>query len=138
MADPVRIQAIRDELDTDTLVRGYSGMTDGDATIDMNTVYRTRVKSSVSGADAFTVTDPTEFDGLTAEERLEWLSLCAIDSVNPSNGTPAAATATRLFGGGSNTVTSLNAFRDEAVSRAVEIGVGTVNEGDINNARALP
>ena len=132
-----RIDDIKVELDTDSLVRGYAGMTDEQATADLNTVYRTKVKPSVSGADAFQVTDSGEFDALTDAARSEWLSLCAIDSVDPANGTPAAGTATRLFGGGSATVIALNAFRTDDVSRAVELGFGPVIIGDIQNARAL-
>jgi hypothetical protein len=141
MADLIRIQAIKDELDTDPLGRGYSGMTAVQAADNMNDVdspnTRTRVKSSVSGAGAFQVTDSTEFDALTEGERAEWLSLCAITDVDPANGTPAVGVATRLFGGGSNTVIALNAFRDEIVSRGQELGFGTVVSGDIENARAL-
>jgi hypothetical protein len=132
-----RYTDIKAELDTDTLVRGYAGMTDEEVVTDINTVYRTRVKSSVSGADAFQVTDATEFDTLTDAERSEWLSLCAIDTVDPANGTPAAAMATRIFGGGSTTLANLVAFRTENISRAVELGFGTIVIGDIQNARAL-
>ena len=132
------ITAIKDELDTDTLGRGYSGMTDVQATDDLNTQYRTRVKALVSGAEAFQVTDPAEFDGLAAQaDRAEWLSMCAIDSLNPANGTPAAAVATRIFGGGSVTVAALVAFRTEAISRAIELGFGNVVVGSVQHARSL-
>lgn len=132
-----RIDDIKVELDTDSLVRGYAGMTDEQVTVDLNTVYRTKVKSSVSGAQAFQVTDSGEFDALSDAARSEWLSLCAIESVDPANGTPAAGTATRLFGGGSVTVAALNDFRTDDVSRAVELGVGSVTIGDVQNARAI-
>ena len=132
-----RYDDIKVELDTDTLVRGYVGMTAQQASDDLNVVYRTRVKSSVTGAEAFQVTNAGEFDLLTDAARSEWLSLCAIDSVDPANGTPAASTAIRLFGGGSATVVALNAFRTDNVSRSVELGFGPVIIGDIQNARAL-
>jgi hypothetical protein len=132
-----RIDDIKVELDTDSLVRGYAGMTDQQASDDLNTVYRTRVKALLSGAQAFQVTDDTEFSTLSDAARSEWLSLCAISEVDPANGTPATGTATRLFGGGSATVVALNAFRTENVSRGVEIGVGNVVIGDVQNARAI-
>jgi len=137
MADLARIAAIKAELDADPLGRLYSGMDDPAVTADLNTVYRTRTKASVSGADAFQVTDPDEFDALLDPARSEWLSMCAIESLNPANGTPAAAIATRLFGGPSATVAALIAFREETVTRGVELGFGLLSIGDIQNARAI-
>lgn len=137
MANLVRIQAIRDELDTDPLVRGYAGMTNQQASDSLNAVDQVRIRSSISGSEIFKATNSTEFDALTDAQRAEWLRLCAIDEINPSNATPAAAIVARLFGGGSTTIGNLAALRNETVSRATVIGVGTVNIGDVENARSL-
>ena len=40
-----------------------------------------------------------------------------------------------VFGGGSATITALQALRVEAVSRAVELGLGTIYPGHVQNAR---
>jgi hypothetical protein len=134
-------QALRNELDTDALAFGYSGMTDAQVVSAINSVNspygQTVTKSSLTGAEVFKATDSTEFDALTDAQRSEWLSLCAIQDLDPNNGTPAAATATRIFGGGSTTLASLQSLRDEVVSRAVQIGLGSVHVGDVQNARAL-
>jgi hypothetical protein len=134
-------QAIKSELDTDSLGVGYSGMTDGQVVEALNSTSspygRTIVKSSLSGASVFESTDSAEFDALTDAQRSEWLSLCAIESLDPANGTPAAATATRIFGGGSTTVANLQTLRSEVVGRGTELGFGDVNVGDVQNARAL-
>lgn len=134
-------QAIKSELDTDPLGVGYSGMTDGQVVVALNSTSspygRTVVKASLNGASVFEATNSTEFDALTDAQRSEWLSLCAIESLDPANGTPAAATATRIFGGGSTTVANLQTLRSEVVGRGTELGFGNVNVGDVQNARAL-
>jgi hypothetical protein len=134
-------QAIKDELDADPLAVGYSGMTDGQVVTALNSTSspygRTVVKSSLSGADVFKATDSTEFDALTDAQRSEWLSLCAIEGLDPANGTPAAATATRIFGGGSTTLSNLQSLREEVVGRGTELGFGSVHIGDVQNARRL-
>jgi hypothetical protein len=134
-------QAIKNELDTDPLTVGYSGMTDAQVVVALNSTGspygRTVVKATLSGSEVFEATDSTEFDALTDAQRSEWLSLCAIDNLDPANGTPSAATASRIFGGGSTTLGSLQALRQEVVSRGTELGFGNVVIGDVQNARAL-
>ena len=143
----VDFAALQTELTTDPEILGYvvapsppdneaDAYTDADLLNSLATG-RDRIKAQVSGADAFSVTDPTEFDALTGAERTEWLALCAIDSVNPANGTPAEAMATRIFGGGSVTLVNLNAFRTETISRAVELFGTNVVPGDVQAARIL-
>nr|NIR92464.1 hypothetical protein [Gammaproteobacteria bacterium]NIW96976.1 hypothetical protein [Phycisphaerae bacterium] len=83
------------------------------------------------------VTDAVEFDNLTDTQRSEWLSLCAVDQMDPANGTAAANTATRIFGGGSTTIDNLQNLRTKTISRAEELGLGPVNIGDVQNARVL-
>ncbi len=129
--------ALKAELDTDPLTRGYAGMTDEQVVTDLNTENRTRIKDSLTGAEIYSVTDGTEFAALTDAAKAQWLALCAIESIDPNNGTPAAALTTDLFGGGSTTQGALVALREETVSRAVEIGLGNVIIGDVQNARAL-
>ena len=51
------IDKLRDELTTDPLARGYSGMSDKEAADDLNTEYRTTPKATITGDEAFTATD---------------------------------------------------------------------------------
>lgn len=128
---------IEQELTNDPLARGYSGMDDVAAFASLtDSGYGTQSKASLSGSEIFAATDSTEFGALTPESRNEWLTLCAIDSVDPSNGLPAAATAVRLFGGASTTVSNLNTLRTIPMTRAEELGVGSIVLGDVQNARA--
>lgn len=95
------------------------------------------VKAEISGSEVFKATNSAEFDNLTDAQRSEWLALCAIDSLDPANGTPAAATATRIFGGGSVTITNLQSLRNENISRAQQLFGQDVVPGDVQKARLL-
>lgn len=102
-----------------------------------DTTAATRIKSSLSGSEVFRVTDSTEFGALTQADRTEWLSLCNMGSLDPANGTPAAATVIRLFGAGSTTLASLQALRSEPISLATEIGLPKVRADYVRIARSL-
>ncbi len=129
-------QALKTELDTDSLGRGYSGMTDLQVVADMNIVYRTRIKTSLSGDQIFTSTDNTEFGALTDINKQLWVAFTSKDSIDPSDAANIAF-VTYIFGGGSTTVSNLNTLRTEDVSRAVELFGVDIVVGDVENARAL-
>lgn len=115
----------------------YAALDDQTAAQTMNALTETRVKASLSGSDVFSVTSATEFDAKTDAQRSEWLSLCAIESLNPANGTPAAQAAIRIFGGGSQTVSALQALRTEPVSPATLAGLPQVRADYVRIARTL-
>ncbi len=80
---------IRDELLTDPLTRGYSGMTDQEAADDLNTSYRTRNRTSMSGDEVAQAAVPADYDALdtgsgnSKDEQGHWLSFCARDQIDP-------------------------------------------------------
>jgi len=101
----------------------------------INVVNRTRPRPVMSGDALFDATDMTEFDGLTPHQQLLWMNLCARREVNPF-GTANVALVVSVFGNPSVTRTALIAARQEAVSRAVELGLGNrVRAGTIEQAR---
>jgi len=134
-------QILRDELDSDPLVRGYAGMTDGGAANDLNTVYRTRQKPNLSGAEAYEQVDNAEFLALTADEQAEVWDIVHLSGegsgISIASGSKARTRFIALFGGGSATIVDLLAYITENISRGVEIGIGTVTEGAVQKARAL-
>lgn len=138
MAD---IQALKTELTTDPLGRGYAGMSDQAAADSLNTVDRQRNKASVTGDEIFNAADGAELaalaNGAAGPQRKfqMFLALCGRDSVDPF-GTANVALIQEIFGGGSATATALNALRVETVSRAVELGLGEVRESDVFKARS--
>lgn len=133
MAD---IALLKAEIDADPLGRGYSGMDDAAVVADLNTVYRTRNKTSLSGDEMFGATDGSEFTALTEHKEQSWLAFCGRDSIDPF-GTANVAFATYIFGGGSTTLSNLNTLRTEDVSRADELGIGRVRVGHVAEARAF-
>lgn len=128
--------ALKAEIDGDPLTRGYSGMNDDQVVADINTVYRTRNKSSLSGDEMFQATDGSEFTALTEHKEQSWLAFCGRDSIDPF-GAANVAFATYIFGGGSTTLSNLNTIRTEDVSRADELGIGRVRVGNVTEARAF-
>jgi len=136
------LTAIRAELDTDPLGRGYSGMADGVAKNNMNTVIdRTRVKASMTAEEILGSVDTVEYAALADLNRDAFglvMTAAGDGGVDPADGQPAANVVVLAFGGGSTTVTNLASARNESVSRGVELGWGRVYINDIADARALP
>lgn len=130
----VKTQILVDELTNDPLTRGYSGMTNAQVVSSLNTVDRSRNKTSLSGDEIFQATDPTQYGALTDTQKSQWLAFCGRDSLDPF-ATANVTVVTEIFGGGSTTVTNLNSLRTESVSRGEEIGFGKVREGDVQDAR---
>lgn len=87
-----------------------------------------RNKTSLSGDELFNAADTTEQNALTSAERSEWLALCGRDNIDPF-GAANVALVVQLFGGGSTTVTALNALRVEQVDRVTAAGVSRSNLG---------
>ncbi len=116
-------------------------MTDQQAADDLNTVYRTRNRSSMSGDEIFQATVPGEFNALdtgsgnTPDTQGHWLSFCGRETVDPF-ATANVQFVQWIFGGGSATVTALQAARVENVSRAQELGLDGVHGGHVRTARA--
>ena len=133
--------SLRDELLNDPLVRGYSTMTDQEAADDINTKYRTRNRTSMSGDEIAQQAVPADYDALddssannTADVKSHWLALCARESIDPF-ATANEQLVISIFGAGSQTVINLQAARIEAVSRAVELGLGEVKSRHVGYAR---
>ncbi len=131
MAD---IPILKSELVSDPLARGYAGMTDEEAATDLNTVYRTQNRASMSGSEIWAATDPSEYNALVAADKPDWLSFCGIESHDPFGN--SAQFVTDMFGGGSTTIITLQDVRVDDVSRAVELEIGFVKPGNVAEARS--
>jgi hypothetical protein len=127
--------ALKAELDAGHPGTGAYNVDDTLAAAELNTVNRTTNKTIVTGDELFTSTDGTEFGALTDHKRSLWVSFCSkdIDPFASANVT----FVTWVFGGGSNTVSTLATVRINDVSRAVELSLGTVDAGHIQYARTL-
>jgi len=130
MAD---IAVLKSELTADLLTRGYSGMTDAAAATDLNTVYRTRNRSSMTGSEILNAIVKAEFVALAvADKQMVW-DVIHLGDINPFG--IEADLMTDAFGGGSATLTALAAARKDSISRADELGLGQVGAHHIATAR---
>lgn len=103
---------------------------------ELNVVNRTRNRPTVLGSEILNATDDVEFGALTDSNKGLWLDLCGVLEVDTSSGVAKSLEAD-LFGGGTTTRTSLAAVRNEDISRAVELGLGTIKVGNVTEARAF-
>jgi hypothetical protein len=128
------IEKLATELTDDPLGRGYAGMTDQEAADDLNTEYRTKPKPTITGDEAFTATDAGEFATLTDHQRVLWMAFTGKDAINPFHAVNVAL-VDWIFGDDSTTVANLAVIRVTPCSRAVELGLGIVRPGHVENAR---
>lgn len=122
-------------LKTELAEAGYSAMSDAVAKEAMNVVNISFTNQFLSGSDIFNATDDAEYNGLTVEQKSSWDALCAISSIDTSNGVAKAREA-ELFGVGTTTRANLIAARQTTISRATELGLPRVRTGHIQEARA--
>lgn len=123
-----------DELANDPLTRGYSIMTVLQAADSLNASNIQINKTTMSGSELLASTDSAEYDALTDVKRDQWLSLCGVDAIDPFG--PAVQIVVNVWGIASTTISNLQTARIETISRAQELGLGLVNEGDVKMARA--
>ncbi len=132
---------LKTELDTDPLGRGYAAMSDQEAADDLNTSYRTRNRTSMTGDEIAQAADPAEFNGLddgsannTADIQGHWLILCARETIDPF-ATANVQLVIAIFGAGSTTVSNLNTARVESITRAEELP-GVRSPAELNHVVA--
>lgn len=128
------MEILKAEISGDPLARGYSGMSDLEVADDLNTVYRTITMEYVSGSDIFNATDDIEYGALTDAQKAAWDRLCGIESIDTTSGI-AKSREVELFGPGTNTRSNLQALKIIDVSRAAELLLPIVREGNVQEAR---
>ena len=131
------LQALKTELTTDPLGRGYAGMTNTQVVTSLRTANRTVERRSVSGSQIYNAIVPSEFSALLATQQQLVRDVFGLgDTIDVRTGTNARAVMLAAFGAGTTTRANLIALVQETVSRAAEIGLGDVREGDVARARA--
>ncbi len=122
---------LKAEIEVDTF-RVYSTMDNKQVADSLNTVDRTRNRTSMTATEVYNAIDQTEWAGLTALSQQEIWDILHLGDLNPFGREKARFLS--IFGAG-DTITALNAARTEDVSRAVEINIGFVREGDVEYVR---
>ena len=124
--------ALKTELAAGHPVTGAYDADDAVAADQLNAVNRTRNRTSMSGSEVLNAIDKTEYLALSdAMKQLVW-NVLHIGQLNPFG---VEATLLREVFGSSATITALNALRVQAISRAVELGLGTVPWAHVEVAR---
>ena len=129
----MNIVALKTELLDDPLARGYAGMNNVEAATSLNTVNRTRNKTSMTGSEVINNVDATEWGALTDIQQSKVWDIIHLGTLNPFG--VEATLLIAVFGGGSDTIAALAAARVDAVSRGEELGLGLVRPGHVENAR---
>jgi len=133
------IVRLKTELAADPLGRGYAEMADAEVVRDLLTTYRTRGRTSISAAEILNATDRAELLALddVAKQVYGWiLNLGQVDlSMTGINQNYLGG----LFPAGSYTRAALIALvaSTDAISRAEELGIRGVTEGDVILARRI-
>lgn len=122
------------EINTDPLGRGYSGMTNASITGNLNTANRSVNKTTMTSTEVINAIKASEFNALsTASAQRIWDTL-HLGVLNPFG--IEATIFTGVFGAGASTIATLQALRVANISRAQEIGLGSVAEGQVVKAKA--
>jgi len=111
----------------------YSEMTDEAAAADLNTAYRERNKNSLTATEVLNAVVPAEFNALSDTVQRRIWDVLHIGDINPFG--VEATLFIAAFGAGSVTIANLAKIRKEKISRAVELGLGFVYPGHVQNAR---
>ena len=127
------MSALCDEITNDPLARGYATMSAEQVVADLETEYRTRNRTSMSGQEIWELTVFTDFSALTETQQTQWLTLTSNDSLNPFGNSVELAKS--LFGVGSATITALANARIEHISWADELNFGKVRVGHVQECQ---
>lgn len=129
-------ETLWNEIDTDPLTRGYDAMSNAQIAGSLNTANRTRQRATLSSAEIYEHIDSTEFQAKTAAQKeyvRDILGLGENISIGPTS--KARTVMLAVFGGGSTTITALAAAAQENISRATELGLPTISEGIVIEAK---
>ncbi|MCK5604183.1 hypothetical protein KAR91_20010 [Candidatus Pacearchaeota archaeon] len=130
----MNIDALKTELLAGHPVTGPYDVDDTIATSQLNAINRTLNRSSMSASEIYNAIDVTEWTNLTDAQRQEVWDILHLGTVNPFG--LEAARFTTIFGGvDAETIKSLQTARKTDVSRAVELRLGHVRVGYVQQAR---
>ncbi len=129
--------ALKTELTTDPLTRGYAAMSDAAAAISLNTANRTGTAITLTGDDLMNdVIVWTEVEALTAAKRDTLAILLKAVDLDLTAGSKAVVYMASVFGAGTQTRTNFQAITPPKISRAEELGLPTIGHSDVALARA--
>lgn len=129
------LAALKTEMTTDPLARGYAAMGDVALSESLNAIDRQPDRESLSSGLLVSCLDKAEFTALVAADKA-YLNLFITASEVPMTTDVRQALRT-MFPVGSKTRTNINQATKRPGSRADELGLGHVTPSDIADARRL-
>jgi len=127
-----------EEISTDPLSRGYEGMSDAEVATDLNTLYRSQTRDTLDSAEIYERIDVAEFQEKPADAKVYVRDILGLgQSVFVGPGSKARTVLLAIFGGSSLTIQVLASALEVPISRAAELGLGTVKPGHVQDARTL-
>lgn len=132
------LAALKAELTTDPLVRGYAGMTDVQAAASLNAADRSVPVRTLTSAQIFNAIVPAEFTSLSTAEKGNVDRVLGLGAdIDVSAGTNARTVMLNAFVAGTATRTALAALTARTVSRAEELGLPVPSAGHVATARRV-
>ena len=113
--------ALKTELMSDPLARGYAGMTHQQAADSLNTANRTQDRSRMESTEVFQAIVVAEFNALTERQKSNIMGILGFGVVDPFG--KEADVFVDHFGAGSSTIQALAGLRRKSVTRAQELGI---------------
>ena len=127
-----------EEISTDPLERGYGGMSDAKVTTDMNTLYRSQTRDTLDSAEIYERIDVAEFQEKSPDAKVYVRDILGLgQGIFVGPGSKARTVLLAIFGGSSLTIQVLASALEVPISRAAELGLGTVKPGHVQDARTL-
>lgn len=127
---------LKNEIVNDPLSRGYSGMTNSQLAVSLNLKNRTRMRGVIPAHEIIDSIVPGEWSLLLTSEQRRIELITGAGEVNVQNDNVRAALQA-AFGPGTTTRANLLAIQNELISRALELALPAVQEGDVAYARTL-
>ncbi len=127
------IQALKAELLAGHPDMGAYDADDAVAAGQLNAVNRTKDRASMTGSEILNALDKTEYLALSDADKARVWQVCHLGTVNPFGAEADIFIA--VFGPESASIMALKEARKDNVSRAVELGLGLVYPGHVENAR---
>ena len=127
-------QVLKSEIDTDTLTRGYAGMTDQEVADSLNnTLDRALTRDVITGKEVKDRIDTGEWAARTDAQKQIVLALVSRDDLEAFG--IDATIFTDAMSGATTTTANLAAYRSYNGSRAEELGLGIVTAVNVDTAR---
>lgn len=113
-------------------------MSDAEVADDINTLYRTTTRETLTSAEIYEQIVVAEFQAKTDAQKIYVRDILGLgNDVRVGPGSKARAVMIAVFGAGSATIQNLAAILTVPISRATELGLGIVKPGHVQMARTL-